>query len=87
MKKIQIISDKNLKSFKIKLNLLKILSSSKIIKHNIIVVIGGDGFMLQTLKKNKHSKKFFYGINSGNYAFLMNKFSSKKYLKIFSKLK
>ena len=51
MKKIQIISDKNLKSFKIKLNLLKILSSSKIIKHNIIVVIGGDGFMLQTLKK------------------------------------
>ena len=33
--------------------------------------------MLQTLKKNKNSKKHFYGINSGNYGFLMNKFSSK----------
>ena len=32
--------------------------------------------MLQTLKKYKNSSKFFYGINSGNYGFLMNKFSS-----------
>jgi len=39
-------------------------------------VIGGDGFMLQTLKKNKYSNKMFYGINSGNYGFLMNKFSN-----------
>ena len=37
--------------------------------------------MLQTLKKNKKSKKFFYGINSGNYGFLMIKFSSKTILK------
>ncbi len=50
-------------------------------KPNIIIVIGGDGFMLQTLKKNKKSKKLFYGINSGNYGFLMNKFSSKTILK------
>ena len=41
-------------------------------------MIGGDGFMLQTLKKNQNSKTFFYGINSGNYGFLMNKFSTKK---------
>ena len=32
--------------------------------------------MLQTLKKIK-IKKSFYGINSGNYGFLMNKFSNK----------
>jgi len=44
-------------------------------------VIGGDGFMLQTLKKNKRLKKQFYGINSGNYGFLMNKFSSKDIIK------
>ena len=37
--------------------------------------------MLQTLKKNKESKKSFYGINSGNYGFLMNKFSSKTIIK------
>ena len=77
MKKIQIISDKNLKSKKIKNSLIKILNTTILKKTNIIIVIGGDGFMLQTLKKNKKSKKFFYGINSGNYGFLMNKFSSK----------
>ena len=41
--------------------------------------------MLQTLKKNKNSKKRFYGINSGNYGFLMNKFSSKNIIKNLSK--
>ena len=40
------------------------------------MLLGGDGFMLQTLKKIK-IKKLFYGINSGNYGFLMNKFSQK----------
>ena len=34
--------------------------------------------MLETLKKYKNLNKNFYGINSGNYGFLMNKFSSKK---------
>lgn len=38
--------------------------------------MGGDGFMLQTLKKFKNKNKLFYGINSGNYGFLMNKFSA-----------
>ena len=37
--------------------------------------------MLQTLKKNKNKLNLFYGINSGNYGFLMNKFSSKKIVK------
>ena len=41
--------------------------------------------MLQTLKKNKNSKKLFYGINSGNYGFLMNKFSLKNINKNLSK--
>ena len=50
-----------------------------------MIVIGGDGFMLQTLKKNKNSNKFFYGINSGNYGFLMNKFSSKNIVKNLDK--
>ena len=78
MNNIQIISDKNLRSLKIKYQLLKKLDQFKNVRPNIIIVIGGDGFMLQTLKKNKKTKKLFYGINSGNYGFLMNKFSSKK---------
>ena len=80
--KIQIISDKNSKSLKIKSS-LKILISKNIYKSDMIIVVGGDGFMLQTLKRFKHSKKQFYGINSGNYGFLMNKFSSKILLKIY----
>ena len=54
-------------------------------KDNLIIVIGGDGFMLQTLKRNKNSNKKFYGINSGNYGFLMNKFSTKNIIKNLSK--
>ena len=85
MKKIQIIFDTNKKSRQIKSQLLKKLNNSKISKSNTVIVIGGDGFMLQTLKKNQKSKKIFYGINSGNYGFLMNKFSSKTIIKNLSK--
>ena len=85
MNKPLIISDKNLKSLKIKKKIIKIFNKQNISKPNIIIVIGGDGFMLQTLKKNKSVRKYFYGINSGNYGFLMNKFSSKLLIKNISK--
>ena len=85
MSKIQIISDKNKKSSIIKNFLLNKIRSNKFRKDNLTIVIGGDGFMLQTLKKNKTSKNFFYGINSGNYGFLMNKFSSKDIFKNLSR--
>ena len=81
MSKLQIISYKNKKSLKIKTQLLKKIKSNLFKKDNLVIVIGGDGFMLQTLKKNKDSKKQFYGINSGSYGFLMNKFSSKNIIK------
>ncbi len=79
--KFSIISDKNKKSLKIKSFLLKKIKLISSIRSNLIIVIGGDGFMLQTLKKNRKSDKEFYGINSGNYGFLMNKFSRKKIIK------
>ena len=41
--------------------------------------------MLATLKKLNKYKKPFYGINSGNYGFLMNKFSIKNTIKNLSK--
>ena len=87
MNKPQIISDNNSRSLKIKKKIIKILNKEKIKKSNIVIVIGGDGFMLQTLKKNKNSKKSFYGINSGNYGFLMNKFTNNLTIKNLNKAK
>ena len=87
MKNIQIISDKNLRSLRIKKSLINTLNKFELKRSNIIIVIGGDGFMLQTLKRNEKSKKLFYGVNSGNYGFLMNKFSSKNFVKNFNKSK
>ena len=75
MKKINIISDNNKKSLKIKNFLIKNQKKIKLKIFNLTIVIGGDGFMLQTLKNNKNRSTYFYGINSGNYGFLMNKFS------------
>ncbi len=87
MNKLQIISDKNKRSSKIKSLLVKKISTYQFKHKNLVVVIGGDGFMLETLKKNKNSKKIFYGVNSGNYGFLMNKFSSKNIIKNIFKAK
>jgi NAD+ kinase len=79
--KVYLISDKTIASLKIKSILIKRVKITSLIKSNIIIVIGGDGFMLQTLKKLYKYKKPFYGINSGNYGFLMNKFSSENIIK------
>ena len=54
---------------------------------NVIVVLGGDGFMLQTLKKYQKFNKPFYGINSGTFGFLMNKFKTYDVEKSISKAK
>ncbi len=79
--KIFIVFDKTKNSLKIKSLLEKKIQSTSLSKAEVIIVIGGDGFMLQTLKRFYKFKKFFYGINSGNYGFLMNKFSNKNFVK------
>lgn len=40
----------------------------------IIVALGGDGFMLETLHKNLGGGKSIYGMNRGSVGFLMNEF-------------
>ena len=87
MDKPVIISDKNKKSLKIKNLLTKKINNIQFNQKDLVIVIGGDGFMLETLKKNKNSKRHFYGINSGNYGFLMNKFSSENIVKNLTKAK
>ena len=79
--KAYLVFDKTKSSFKIKSILIKKIKVVSLKKSNIIIVLGGDGFMLQALKKFYKFNKTFYGINSGNYGFLMNKFSPKNFLK------
>ena len=43
--------------------------------------------MLKTLKKNKNPSNLFYGINSGNYGFLMNRFFENNIIKNLTKAK
>ena len=71
--KVHVVSDKNEKSRTIKKKVSKILNIYSPKKSNIILVIGGDGFMLSTLKKLSKFNKPFYGMNTGTYGFLMNK--------------
>ena len=85
MIKPHIVSDKNNLSLKIKKSLENKNDFFSLSKSNLIIVIGGDGFMLSTLKKYRNYKKPFYGINSGNYGFLMNKFSKNFSAKNLSK--
>ena len=85
MIKPHILFDKNKLSINIKNFLKKKLGNYSLPKSNLIIVIGGDGFMLGSLKKYYKYKKKFYGINSGNYGFLMNKFSAKHTIKNLSK--
>ena len=82
-----IVFDKTKISLRIKSYLIKKIEITSLSKSNIIIVLGGDGFMLQTLKKFYKLNKSFYGINSGNYGFLMNKFSTKNIIKNLSKAK
>ena len=85
--KVYLVFDKTKVSLKIKSILIKKVNITSLRKSNIIIVLGGDGFMLQTLKKLHIYKKPFYGINSGNYGFLMNKFSYKNIIKNLHKAK
>ena len=85
MIKPHIVFDNNILSKKIKNYLDNNLKTYSILKSNLIIVIGGDGFMLWALKKYNKYQKPFYGINSGNYGFLMNKFSLKNTINNLSK--
>lgn len=51
------------------------LSTTRRGNANVIVVLGGDGFMLQVLHKFMDRKTPIYGMNCGTVGFLMNDFS------------
>ena len=87
MKKYHFVFDKGKKSEKIKNKLLNKFINTSPKKSNIIVVLGGDGFMLNVLKKFQKYNKPFYGINTGTFGFLMNKYQNINLDKLISKTK
>ena len=84
MVRINFTFDKTSSSLNFKKKILKKYKNYPIKQADCIVVAGGDGFMLQTIKKNYIFNKPFYGINCGSYGFLMNKLN---YKDIFLKLR
>ena len=86
-KKLHFVFDKTNKANQKKKKLLRKFKSYAPHEADTIVVLGGDGFMLQTLKKLGKFNKPFYGINMGTYGFLMNKFKTGKFIENLSKSK
>jgi len=73
MNKFFFTFDKTKKAQILRKKFLKKYDHYSLKQANIIVVGGGDGFMLHSLKKFVKHKKFFFGINCGTFGFLMNK--------------
>jgi len=85
--KIHFVFDQTIKGNKKNKIFLKKYNNFSTQKADLIVVFGGDGFMLKTLKKLGKFNKPFYGINMGTYGFLMNKFKEGKFIETISKSK
>ena len=87
LKKIHFAIDKTNKTIQSKKILLKRYKNYSPLKSDVIVVVGGDGFMLQSLKKYQKYNKPFYGMNRGSFGFLMNKYKIKNVIKSIKKSK
>ena len=86
-KKLHFVFDTNGKLSNQRFKFLKKFKNYSPKKADLITVLGGDGFMLQTLKKLGKFNKPFYGMNMGTYGFLMNKFKTKKFVQNIAKSK
>ena len=73
MNKFFFTFDKTKKAQILKKKFLKKYDNYSLNHAQVIIVGGGDGFMLHTLKKLVKYKKPFFGINCGSFGFLMNK--------------
>ena len=87
LKKLHFQFDKKDKNSFFKRKLLKKYKNYTASKSDVIVVLGGDGFMLSTIKKFQKYNKPFYGMNRGTFGFLMNKFNINGILKNLQKAK
>lgn len=54
--------------------LVRLYGDASFYEADVIVVLGGDGFMLQTLHATMNSGQSVYGMNRGSVGFLMNEY-------------
>ena len=87
IKKIHFEIDKTNKAKSFEKSIYKKYKNYSVQDSQVIVVVGGDGFMLQILKKYQKYQKPFYGMNRGTFGFLMNKFKLQNIYKKISRAK
>ena len=80
MKKLHFVFDKTDKSKNFKKFIKNKYKNYSASKSSHIIIAGGDGFMLNCIKKYYKFQKPFYGINCGTYGFLMNNYDKKNLL-------
>ena len=66
------------KAAKSKKKLTKLYGNFSVEKSDVIVALGGDGFLLKTIHDYKNFNKPIYGMNLGSIGFLMNEYSENK---------
>ena len=86
-KKIHIIADANSTAQSAKKLIAKKYKNFPINDSDVLLVLGGDGFMLASLKKYQKYQLPFYGMNKGNRGFLLNKFDEKDLINKINKSK
>ena len=74
-KKIHFVSSNNKDAKDAKDNLVKKYKDYSAPEADVIVALGGDGLMLQTLHDNIDEAKPIFGINKGSVGFLMNDYN------------
>ena len=74
-KKIHFVSSDNQAAKEAKDNLVKKYKDYPASEADVIVTLGGDGLMLQTLHNNIDEAKPIFGINKGSVGFLMNDYN------------
>ncbi len=79
--KISFICFDNKKAIKYKKKLIKLYGNTPPKKSDVIVVLGGDGFLLKTIHDLKNIDIPFYGMNFGSVGFLMNQYDEKNLIK------
>ena len=86
-KKIHIIADANSTAQSARRLIAKKYKHFPINDSDVLLVLGGDGFMLASLKKYQKYQLPFYGMNKGNRGFLLNKFDEKDLINKINKSK